>query len=224
MSVYNDENAEVEDTQEEPVNELEEQTVNDVNSSTMEIKQTDQIVIGGKKGSGKTNLTKTIVKWLLTQGCPVVIIDPLLEYREFESQGATIKYIQYGNVAQFNTYIKELFNKFKGFLVIDEADGFFPNKTNLMTPSRTLIHLGRHYGIGSMYVTRRLSNLHTDVISQTGKLFLFRLYAGADAQYLNNAQLGEIVDPVFNLEKYWFVSYDADTSTIQVNEPIPKYE
>ena len=74
-----------------------------------------------------------------------------------------------------------------------------------------------------MYVTRRLANLHTDVISQTGKLFLFRLYAGADAQYLERAQLGEIVTPVFNLERYWFVSYDADTATVQVNQPIPLF-
>lgn len=191
--------------------------------STMEIKQTDQMVIGGKKGSGKTNLMKTLIKWLLSVHCPVIIIDPLWEYKEFEQQGAIVMHIKYGNVAQFNNYINQLFTKWKGILVIDEADGFLPNKTNLLNPSRTLIHLGRHYGIGSAFVTRRLSNLHTDVISQTGKLFLFRLYAGADAQYLERAQLGEIVDPVFNLEKYWFVSYDADTATIQVNEPIPKY-
>jgi len=192
-------------------------------SSTMEIKQTDQMVIGGKKGSGKTNLMKTLIKWLVSVKCPVIIIDPLWEYKEFETMGVTVIHIKYGNVTEFNNYINKLYNKWKGILVIDEADGFLPNKTNLLNPSRTLIHLGRHYGIGSAFVTRRLSNLHTDVISQTGKLFLFRLYAGADAQYLERAQLGEIVDPVFNLEKYWFVSYDADTATIQVNEPIPKY-
>ena len=219
-------NEEIEDyeTDDDPINSVEQKELTEVEgSSTMEIKQTDQIVIGGKKGSGKTNLMKTLIKWLITVGCPVIIIDPLWEYKEFEQQGATVVHIKYGNVVEFNNYINQLYTKWKGMLIIDEADGFLPNKTNLLIPSRTLVHLGRHYGIGSAYVTRRLSNLHTDVISQTGKLFLFRLYAGADAQYLERAQLGEIVDPVFNLEKYWFVSYDADTATIQINEPIPKY-
>ena len=208
----------------EGVSEQEEPVEQSQDGSTMQIKQTDQVVICGKKGSGKTNLAKTLIKWLLSVGCPIIIIDPLWEYREFEQMGAIVIHIRHHDIGKFNSYLNTLYTKFHGIIVIDESDSFLPNKTSLLTPSYTLIHLGRHYGIGSIFVTRRLSNLHTDVISQTGKLFLFRLYAGADRQYLENAQLGEIVDPVFNLEKYEFVSYDADTGTSKVNEPIPKYE
>ena len=85
--------------------------VESTGSSTMQIKQTDQIVIGGKKGSGKTNLAMTIVKWLINSGCPIIIIDPLYEYRDFEQMGATVVHIKYGNVTQFNNYINTLFNK-----------------------------------------------------------------------------------------------------------------
>lgn len=193
------------------------------NSALTLIKQTDIITVCGRRGSGKSNLSKTLILTLINMGCPVLIIDPLQEHREFTKYGALNKYIPYGDQQAFNDFLGQIIGKWKGIIVIDEADGYFPNKKNLFPNQKTLIHLGRHYGLGMLFVTRRLANLHTDVISQTSKLFSFRLFAGADANYLSLMQLEELIDPIWNLEKYEFVFFDSETGSVDVYEPLPKF-
>jgi len=194
----------------------------DVMSATnLDIRQTDVITICGRRGSGKSNLAKTIIRFLLNSRCPVIIIDPLQEHRDF--QGAQNKFLMFGDQQGCNNFIGQLIGKWKGILVIDEADGFFPNRKILLPWQKYLVHLGRHYGIGIIFITRRLANLHTDCIAQTSKLFSFRLFAGADANYLSLMQLDELIEPIWNLEKFHFVFFDGNTGELAICPPIPKY-
>lgn len=192
------------------------------------IKQTDISLIVGRRGSGKSNLTKVLVKSMLaSKAFEVRIIDPLKEFMEFnEPNIERSTYIDYGEQEQFEKYLKELRNKnWNGMLVIDEADGFFPNQTKLLPLQKKLIHIGRHWGIGVIFVTRRLSNLHTDIVSQAHKIMSFRLFAGADANYLENMQLGELVEPIWNLNQYEFVLFDSNAQSqddrIVICNPVP---
>ena len=167
------------------------------------IKQTDISLIVGRRGSGKSNLTKVLVKSMLASKVfEVKIIDPLKEFGEFNAEGIQrSQYIDYGEQKQCEDYIKQLRKEnWKGMLIIDEADGFFPNRINLLPLQKKLIHIGRHWGIGVIFVTRRLANLHTDIVSQAHKIMSFRLFAGADANYLENMQLGELIEPIWNLK------------------------
>jgi hypothetical protein len=129
----------------------------------------------------------------------------------------------WGDQTAFETFLGGIIGKWKGMLVVDEADGFFPNRKNLLHAQKTLIHLGRHYGLGVIFITRRLANLHTDVISQTSKIFSFRLFSGADANYLEAMQLSEIIAPIWGLEKYHFVFFDSETGQLAQCPPIPKF-
>lgn len=198
-------------------------TVEQSPSTETLIKQTDVLTVCGRRGSGKSNLTKTLIKFLVNSRCPVMVVDPLQEHREFDRLGVINKYIPYGDQQGFDDFLQTIIGKWKGMLVIDEADGYFPNRKNLLPYQKTLIHLGRHYGLGMLFVTRRLSNLHTDVISQTSKLFSFRLFAGADANYLSLMQLEELIEPIWNLEKYSYVFYDSEQGEINVCPPLPKF-
>lgn len=190
-------------------------------SINLDISQTDILTICGRRGSGKSNLAKTLIRFLINSGCPVIIIDPLQEHRDFS--GATNKLIMWGDQQSFENFLAQIIGTWRGIIVIDEADGFFPNRKNLLPHQKTLIHLGRHYGLGMIFVTRRLANLHTDVISQTSKLFSFRLFSGADANYLSLMQLNELIEPIWNLEKYHFVYFDGNTGEMAICPPIPKY-
>ena len=192
------------------------------------IKQTDLTLIVGRRGSGKSNLTKILVKSMLASKVfEVKIIDPLKEFMEFNTDGIQrSQYIDYGEQKQCEDYLKQLRKEnWKGMLVIDEADGFFPNRINLLSMQKKLIHIGRHWGIGVIFVTRRLANLHTDIVSQAHKILSFRLFAGADANYLDNMQLGELIEPIWNLSEYEFVMFDSMQNNpedrIVICNPVP---
>lgn len=185
----------------------------------MELKTTDIDVIAGKRGSGKTTLSKGLLDFLIAQGCPVKIVDPLHEYRDYLNK-VEVRHIRYQDRITFDNYLKTLFGKWKGILAIDEADGFFPNR-QMLTPIETdYINIGRHYGIGAILITRRLSMLNTNVISNANKVFIFKLWSPADLNYLASADLGHLIPYVTGLKNYHFLSIDTDNGEIQVNEPI----
>lgn len=204
--------------------------VSEDNSPTV-FSQTDIWCIVGKRGSGKSNITKNLIKMLVQFKCPVLIIDPLNEHREFDKYGVKRAVIEYGEPEQLDKVLDEIYNSgWKGVIVVDEADGFYPNQTKLSKQRKYLIHLGRHRGLGCICITRRLSNLHTDVVSQAHKLVIFRLSAGADKNYLDNAQLSELVPAIWTLQKYHYVFHDHERATdeqgnfiVNVCSPAPKF-
>lgn len=186
----------------------------------LELKTTDLSVICGKRGSGKTTLSKALLDFLISTKAPIRIIDPLYEYREYAGRVQDVKFIRYQDRASFNAYLKSLFGKWKGVLVIDEADGFFPSMSKLEMTESDFVNIGRHYGIGALMLTRRLSMLNTNVISNANKLFIFKLWSPADLGYLERADLGHLVPYISGLDRHYFLSIDTDNGEIQVNEPI----
>ena len=195
---------------------------------TLEIKQTEQVVIGGVKGTGKSNLGKIITKFLIDSGCPVKLVDPLDEHKSFTDKCEILPF-RIGQSKEFDKYLGTLWGKWKGMLVVDEADSIFPNipNTRLNFNSNYLCHYGRHYGIGLMCLTRRLSRLHADIVSQTSKLFMFKLFSSADFSYLKDCQLDEIVKLIPQLGDYEFIVLDTsklNEERMFIHEPVPLYE
>ena len=221
-----DSDTEETETSEENIDEPVDESI----TSLMQIKQTDQMVIGGVKGSGKTNLGKTFTKFLIVSKCPIIIVEPLLEHKEFEKYGVSVIHIPFGDHKKFDEWLGKLQRSgWKGILIVDESDGYFPNipNTRLLPNSNRLVHLGRHYGMGLISLTRRLARLHPDVVSQTSKLFMFRLFSRADFNYVQECQLDEMSNLIPTLGKYEFVVFDSeklDEGRIFVHAPVPEYK
>jgi len=183
----------------------------------LEIKSTDLVIIAGKRGSGKSTLlrgiTDTIEPPFRSQhGYGFVKIDPLMEMEGL--------HIAHGDRVAYNKVLQDLFNKKNQFLITDEADSYFKNKAGLSKLENQYIHIGRHYGLGGIFVTRRLSNLHTDLVSQANKVFIFKHWQRSDLDYLKESGLGDFIEPIYKLNPYEFLSIDIDLGEWQLNEPI----
>lgn len=187
----------------------------------MHIKCSDKVLIIGLTGSGKTTLAKALMNNAVNF-FPIKIIDPLNDYQDIKNNVEVI-YIEHGNREEVNKLIKSVWGKWNGLLCFDEADSYFPNKQTLSNWEKRLIHIGRHANIGYCAITRRLSNLHTDMVSQANKLFVFNLWQRADLDYLRQCGLPlsfELDDIILSLGEYWFVAIDIKNKEIQVCDPI----
>ena len=202
-----------------------EEEVSEGNLSTTNevIKTTDLCLIAGKRGSGKTNLLLYLIKQLTQSKMNLIIIDPVYDLRDnLPKNDPRIVHIPYGNRKKFDAILLKLLKSgWKGMLIVDEADRFFPNRTKLTNLENHFIQIGRHYGIGMIAVTRRLSNLHTDLATQASKLFMFKHWNRNDLMYLKESSLGEYAALLVGLEKYHFLYLNPDVDIAQICTPVP---
>jgi len=191
-------------------------SVDNVSNDDLVIESTDIVVIAGKRRSGKTTLAKGITSSIesefLKNGVKIVTIDPLMELNGI--------YIRFGDRVTSNKILSECFKTKNIFLRIDEADGFFPNRVTLSKYENEFIHIGRHWGLGGMFMTRRLARLHTDLVSQANKIFIFKLWNKADLDYLRGSDLGDFIPIVTQLKPYHFLGIDLDNNKYTVYNPI----
>lgn len=188
----------------------------------MEIKSSDKVLIVGVTGSGKTTLAKALINSCKQYN--FVLLDSLYDYDTLnKNTNVKIININHGDQQRFIEIIKSLFGKVKCMLVVDEADAFMPSRINLDIWIKRLIHISRHVQLGYLFITRRLSNLHTDAVSQANKIFIFKLWSRADVDYLRQCGLplsDEMDEILLNLKQYEFVSIDITNNEIMVCDPI----
>jgi len=192
-------------------------------SDVIPISSTDIIVIAGQRGSGKTVLMKSLIagnepeferqtKEQLGVAKKFIKIDPLMEFGGI--------YVSQNDRVTYNNILKKAFETKNEFIVTDEADFFFPNKVTLSNLQNEFINIGRHWGLGGMFVTRRLPRLHTDLVSNANKIFLFKLWTSADLEHLKRCNLGNFTEIVSRLEQYQFLGIDMVNNTFTVYDPI----
>lgn len=201
----------------------------DENLSSQQIfKQTDLGLIAGKRGSGKTNLLLYLIQLFTKLQVNLIIVDPVYDLSTSlqkitgsSKEDPRIVHIPYGNRKLFDKLLEKLFaQQWKGIIIVDEADRFFPNRQKLSAIEDHFIQIGRHHGIGGIFVTRRLAKLHTDLPSQANKIFLFKHWQRADLDYLRESNLGDYTYLLKVLEKYHFMYLNTDENECIVCNPV----
>lgn len=176
----------------------------------------DISIIAGLRGSGKSTLSKYLINLLYKNYDYVIIIDPLHEYDIKLQNTITLKIdltkdVQYIFSKIYNKMLKV--NK-RVLLVIDEADLIFKNRSSLNYEQKHAIHYSRHYNISIIAITRRLANLHTDLVSESSNFFMFKLISSADLETLRSMGLSFLINEMVKLKKYEFLIYSIYSEKI----------
>jgi len=168
-------------------------------------------VICGQRGKGKTTLAIHICKRIRRKR----ILDILGEY----SKHRELKRFCYipRSKDDIERFLNRVWRDGNVLLIIDEADLIFPNKIKLRDIFYKIIHLGRHRNIGLLAITRRIANLHKDIVSLADTIFIFRLIVKSDLDYLRYF-IGDDIFLAQDLEDYHFLVWHE--GKIEKCEPV----
>jgi len=157
--------------------------------------------IGGMRGTGKTELTKNIMRPF----GKVLVWDPIGQYPEFNRYVPTT-----GTMAEFEYVCDWVWREQNILFVIEECESWIGENMAMSPSFWKIINRGRNYGIGVMAVTRRIANLSKTVFSLSDHVFLFRFFAPNDVKYCAEFIGREWGDRLRVLPKFNFLYYGAE--------------
>jgi len=168
------------------------------------------ILIFGRTGSGKSFLTKKIIR----NERRLIVIDSMYEYTDgiiFYRLNALIDYLQNNKpatfrfICRFDTELEiellfllvwELQNV---FLVVEESEYYISPYKKISNFLR-LVRYGRHRNISIVAVARRVVELSNDIKFNANQIITFKQILKNDLKYLES--LGFDADEVTNLKRY----------------------
>ena len=188
----------------------------------------DRYLIVGLQGSGKTYYTKNLIQNELRQNNNkrVLVLDIMEEY---SPKGKTDIYRPKNKAQPINEAelcIKRLINdpkRIKGkcaysMIVIDETGQYYPNKSILPPEFALINHTARHIPLKLVFITRRISQIHTDLSELSSKLIIFRQTGINDIKRLNEISAG-LGDAASQLKDHRYIEVEADR-TFKEKPPI----
>ena len=146
----------------------------------LKINPAEIIVIAGQTGTGKTTLAKAILKQIRGKR-KVMIVDVNGEYSGIEG----VEDIIPQDPKEIFVTLAKAYDEGNYILVMDEADMYFPQSPAPLSGIQyKIVHLGRHRNLMRFFITRRIADLHKDVVSQAQKIFSFYQFLPNDIDYL----------------------------------------
>jgi nucleoside-triphosphatase THEP1 len=191
----------------------------------LRFKTTDQIVVAGRKGTGKSTYVKALIRpidrfilfdyhWEHTLlGYPIHDISklPYLWSKGVRRVVYLPHYRSFEELEQVCEVAKQIRNL---VLIIDECDRIVEKKANLNKKQiGDLIHSGRHYGVGLITVTRRFADLHEAFLSQADWIVFFSMHSSKDMDRLEK-EAGPEALKISELPQYFFGEYDGKANHV----------
>ena len=195
------------------------------------MREDQRITIVGLQGSGKTELTKKLVKDIYNEtGRRCLIVDLMDEY-DLPSSMATICRIKNKSqpVNELETIIQKLIidpcnrgvsvKKRYAALVVDEAPQYWRSQHPLPAAAALLNHTMRHYNCGLICISRRFVQMHVDITELSHELYIFRQSGKNDLKRLSDIAAG-LDDAVRQLQRFQYVHVDEERN-FRICDPIP---
>ena len=190
------------------------------------------VCIFGKRGSGKTTLTRGQLESLPK---PVVVLDILgnfnnPDYMQLTSVSETIKNVEYYAKAEDKNDLQGIFvlkpsdpnvaidylsatlwELWGGTLVLDECDSFdFPEAPCY----DQLVRYGRNRYCNIVTGCRRPTEVPRSVTAGANKLLIFQTQEPRDVEYFEKTLIGERAQKLMNLPQFHGIYVDYDEKTI----------
>ena len=178
----------------------------------MKIEITDIFCILGKRGSGKSELTKHFLREMDKNDYPILIMDVNGEYKRDDFPNAIIykskNLEEYEN--QYSQKINNFINSNNGGMIIFEDVDVLVSSTHIPMPILDLVIRGRHKNIGCMFLFRRANNIHKQILYNSHHIFIPKITLPNDIKYLSE-YIPETEKIVPHLKKYEFFEYEFDS-------------
>jgi len=174
----------------------------------------------GKKGSGKSTLTKEIVR----EWPRVIVLDTMSEYNEadkfetawgfrditelLQSRCDDRRYklsLQGFDIEEGLTILELCWEIPDSFIVIEEA-GLYSSPSQLPSPVANLVLRGRHREISTLWTSQRPASLNRAITSQADVIIAFRQHEERDVHSLKSV-LGDKAEELRNLPDYHIMAY-----------------
>ena len=173
--------------------------------------QSEIYIIFGKRGSGKSNLTKSLIEQIGGRVVYISMIDNLkvcdLELYTFEDIDK-IGNLKEGQIAICKNYSYEMFSYLCSAMIVNKNFTFAIDEVNAWQGHESLeklIDYSRHHEINLIANTRRYTDCPRKLTSE-GKIFIFKTTEPRDKDYIFQT-IGEKID-IENLDTYQY--YDVD--------------
>ena len=183
-----------------------------------------RVVICGKPGSGKTRLAFHLAA--LDEPERRAIWDPMRQFTGFPGSGLyhpasaldTREFARW--LGATTPQGGRTSSKYNG-VIIDEGNLVMKNGSKLPPEVAAHVHLGRHFGASWVTITRRLANLHTDVVELADYVIVFQLLGANDVRRLNGLCAGMGVEAQ-RLPEFHYLVFDGSGYT--AHAPLPLKE
>ena len=182
-----------------------------------------RLVIAGRQGSGKTQLARHLAG--LFDPARLTVYDPMRQFLGKPFEGAGVYHPKdTRSRTEFDAWLRHTLPP-KGrrsskydCVIVDESNIFMPMGRRLTPAMDSHVSLGRHFGTTLICVTRRLQQLHTDVVELADYLVTFRLRGANASRRLNEESPGLGIE-ARGLPPYHYAVSDGDGYT--VHSPVP---
>jgi DNA helicase HerA-like ATPase len=190
------------------------------------------LVIFGRKGSGKTELSRKIIREYprvfafdtlaeYDKGFKVcegkqACIDAMLSVKDARSYRLSLRCIK----LEDNLALMDLAYEFPRSLVVVEETSLYARPTFLPDEIAKLVRYGRHREIDQIYIARRPSEVHRDLTAQADLVISFEQREPRDVKYLRDVA-GDAAERVQSLPKYKVLAFgDFEKMPIAVSEQL----
>lgn len=130
------------------------------------------VAIVGAPGSGKTSYQEQLIREALGAGRRVKIMDPNAQFpRGYLPRGAQG---EWPGVAGVDQWLVSNLGKFRGLLVLDDADAYVPKNLSRSSPWLDLFVSFRHHQVDIVFTTRRLQEVPPIMRSCASHMAIFR--------------------------------------------------
>lgn len=194
------------------------------------------LAIFGRKGSGKTELTRKIIKehprvfafdtlaeydkgFRVCEG-KQACIDAMLDVKDRRSYRLALRCIELDD----NLELMALAYEFPRCLVVVEETSLYARPTYLPNEIARFVRYGRHREIDQIYIARRPSEVNRDLTAQADIVVSFEQREPRDVKYLRDVA-GEAAEQVQNLPKYKVLAFgDLEKMPVAVSEQLYRPE